>query len=35
MKYKPKVYFEEWFNPLITSIKWVTEIIEICGGKFI
>ena len=29
---KPKIYFEEWFNPLITSIKWVSEIIEICGG---
>ena len=33
IKHKPKVYFEEWFDPLITSIKWVTEIIEICGGK--
>ena len=30
---KPKIYFEEWFDPLITSIKWVSEIIEICGGK--
>ena len=29
---KPKVYFEEWFDPLIRSIKWVSEIIEICGG---
>ena len=29
---KPKVYFEEWFDPLITSIQWVSEIIEICGG---
>ena len=29
---KPKIYFEEWFDPLITSIKWVSEIIEICGG---
>ena len=33
IKHKPKVYFEEWFDPLI-SIKWVNEIIEICGGKF-
>tara|TARA_B100001057_G_scaffold285512_1_gene285734 strand:+ start:2548 stop:3360 length:813 start_codon:yes stop_codon:yes gene_type:complete len=30
---KPKIYFEEWFDPLITSIKWVSEIIEICGGQ--
>ena len=29
---KPKVYFEEWFDPLISSIQWVSEIIEICGG---
>lgn len=31
-KNKPKVYFEEWFDPLIVSIKWVSEIIELCGG---
>ncbi len=30
---KPKIYFEEWFDPLITSIKWISEIIEICGGE--
>ena len=29
---KPKIYFEEWFDPLISSIQWVSEIIEICGG---
>lgn len=29
---KPKVYFEEWFDPLISGIGWVSEIIEICGG---
>lgn len=29
---KPKVYFEEWFSPLISGIGWVSEIIEICGG---
>ena len=32
IKCKPKVYFEEWFDPLMSSIKWVSEIIEICGG---
>ncbi len=31
-KIKPKIYFEEWYDPLISSIKWVSEIIEICGG---
>ena len=29
---KPKVYFEEWNDPLITGIKWVSELIEIAGG---
>lgn len=32
---KPKVYFEEWDNPLISSIKWVTEILTLCGGEVI
>ncbi len=30
---KPKVYFEEWLDPLITGICWVSEIIELAGGK--
>lgn len=29
---KPKVYFEEWYEPLISSIQWVSELIEIAGG---
>lgn len=29
----PKVYFEEWDDPMISSIKWVSELIEICGGR--
>lgn len=29
---KPKVYFEEWYDPLISGICWVSELIEICGG---
>jgi iron complex transport system substrate-binding protein len=32
LKVRPKVYFEEWFKPLITGIRWVSESIEICGG---
>ncbi len=29
---KPKVYFEEWYDPLITGIRWVSELIELAGG---
>ncbi|NSX56664.1 ABC transporter substrate-binding protein [Parasulfitobacter algicola] len=29
---QPKVYFEEWDDPLITGIGWVSELIEIAGG---
>lgn len=29
---KPRVYFEEWYDPLMSGICWVSEIIEICGG---
>jgi iron complex transport system substrate-binding protein len=30
---RPKVYFEEWDQPLISGIGWVSELIEIAGGK--
>lgn len=29
---RPKVYFELWYDPLITGIRWVSELIEVCGG---
>jgi iron complex transport system substrate-binding protein len=29
---KPKVYFEEWDDPLISGIGWVSELIEIASG---
>ena len=29
---RPQVYFEEWDSPMITGIKWVSELIEIAGG---
>lgn len=29
---KPRVYFEEWYDPIITGICWVSELIEVCGG---
>ena len=27
------VYFEEWNDPLITGLKWVSELINIAGGE--
>jgi iron complex transport system substrate-binding protein len=29
---RPKVYFEEWDEPIITGIRWVAEVIGIAGG---
>lgn len=29
---RPKVYSEEWDEPIITGIQWVGELIEIAGG---
>src|SRR6478609_7647236 len=29
---RPKVYFEEWDEPLITGIRWVSELVGIAGG---
>ena len=29
---RPRVYFEEWDDPLITGIRWVSELIGIAGG---
>ncbi len=33
LKQRPKVYFEEWNDPMITGIQWVSELIEIAGGE--
>ncbi|WP_424630923.1 cobalamin-binding protein [Bradyrhizobium sp. SYSU BS000235] len=30
---RPKVYFEEWDDPLISGIGWVSELINIAGGE--
>ncbi|MEM8959550.1 MAG: cobalamin-binding protein [Pseudomonadota bacterium] len=30
---RPLVYFEEWDDPLIAGIGWVSELIEIAGGR--
>ena len=33
LKRRPKVYFEEWDEPMISCIRWVSELIEIAGGE--
>ncbi|WP_321473144.1 cobalamin-binding protein [uncultured Paludibaculum sp.] len=30
---RPKVFFEEWKDPLISGIRWVEELVEIAGGE--
>ena len=30
---RPRVFFEEWYDPLISGIRWVSELIEIAGGE--
>ncbi len=32
---RPRVFFEEWDQPLISGIRWVDELIEIAGGDSI
>src|SRR5262249_59620191 len=29
---RPRVYFEEWDEPMISGIRWVAELIDIPGG---
>jgi iron complex transport system substrate-binding protein len=33
LPHRPKVYFEEWDEPMITGIGWVSELIAIAGGS--
>ena len=32
LKRRPKVFFEEWYDPHISAIAWVSELIGIAGG---
>jgi iron complex transport system substrate-binding protein len=32
---RPRVYFEEWDDPLIHAVPWVQEIIELAGGDYV
>jgi iron complex transport system substrate-binding protein len=34
-KGRPRVYCEEWGKPLITSQKWVAELVLAAGGEFV
>jgi iron complex transport system substrate-binding protein len=29
---RPRVFFEEWDDPLISGIQWVDELVEVAGG---
>jgi iron complex transport system substrate-binding protein len=29
---RPRVYFEEWDDPMISGIKWVSELVDAAGG---
>ncbi len=32
LRKRPRVYFEEWDEPMISGIRWVSELIGIAGG---
>jgi iron complex transport system substrate-binding protein len=32
LRERPRVYFEEWDEPMISGIAWVSELIEVAGG---
>jgi iron complex transport system substrate-binding protein len=33
LRIRPRVFFEEWDDPLISGIRWVEELVEIAGGQ--
>ena len=33
LPHRPRIYFEEWNEPLISGIRWVSELIELAGGS--
>ena len=30
---RPRVFFEEWYDPLISGIRWTEELVSIAGGE--
>lgn len=33
LRIRPRVYFEEWDEPMISAIRWVSELLTIAGGE--
>ena len=33
LQQRPKIYFEEWDAPMISAIRWVSQLIEAAGGQ--
>jgi iron complex transport system substrate-binding protein len=33
LKKRPKIYLEEWDEPLISGISYFSELVELCGGE--
>jgi iron complex transport system substrate-binding protein len=33
LPFRPRVFFEEWPDPLISGIRWVSELITVAGGQ--
>ena len=33
VKQRPRIYFEEWDDPMISAIGWVSELLQIAGGE--
>ncbi len=33
LRRRPRVYFEEWDEPMISGIRWVSELVGIAGGE--
>ena len=31
--HRPRVYFEEWDEPMISAIRWVSELVHLAGGE--
>ena len=33
LKHRPRVYIEEWDQPMLSGISWFSEIVQACGGE--
>ncbi len=33
LPHRPRVFFEEWDDPLISGIRWVEELVDVAGGR--